>query len=120
MFNLENNLIKKLCSKCNKLNVRSIQARYCPDCHAKNMRNWRKTNPANDEQRKKSNCRSYTKMLVKRGTIIKGNCQICGDKNVHTHHLDYNNPRNVRWLCKLHHQELHNFIRQCSLWNIDL
>ena len=40
---------------------------------------------------------------LKRGTLMKGVCEVCGDPNVHAHHDDYDKPLEVRWLCPLHH-----------------
>ena len=35
-------------------------------------------------------------------------CVICGDKNVHAHHKNYNKPLDVIWLCPLHHSRSHH------------
>lgn len=101
---------KNTCSKCNNLieGTRLNQA-YCKSCHASYMRDNRpKHNELTDEEKLKSNCRSYTNTLVKRGKIIKKPCMVCGDTNVQAHHLNYNYPRIVDWLCRAHHLELHN------------
>lgn len=42
------------------------------------------------------------------GRIVKKPCEVCGEIRVHAHHDDYNKPRNVRWLCQLHHEEVHH------------
>lgn len=44
---------------------------------------------------------------LKRGFLIKGTCEVCGDNNSFAHHDDYLKPLKVRWLCKTHHQEWH-------------
>jgi len=75
--------------------------------HRSYMRAWRKDNPLTSEQRFKDNARSYTHVYVKRGKIAKKACNICGELDVQAHHLDYNNPLNILWLCPLHHKLIH-------------
>ena len=95
--------------KCGK--VRDRNGRYCKSCHNEYMREWRKTNKISEEQRKRSNCRSYSRVYMLRGKLIKENCEICGEEIVERHHDDYSKPLSVRWLCKNHHQEITNYNR---------
>ena len=44
---------------------------------------------------------------VRDGRIIKGSCEVCGEKKTHGHHTDYNKPLEVMWLCKKHHDKWH-------------
>lgn len=40
-------------------------------------------------------------------------CEICGKTDgIEKHHEDYNNPLNVRFLCKTHHRDIHKIIRK--------
>lgn len=54
----------------------------------------------------------YAKNLVhyhlRKGTLIRGVCEVCGDKKTHAHHTDYDKPLEVRWLCLIHHSHEHN------------
>jgi hypothetical protein len=43
---------------------------------------------------------------VKTGRLAKGACCICGDE-AEAHHDDYNQPLQVRWLCRRHHVQTH-------------
>ncbi len=96
---------QRFCSKCkDELNTK---ARYCRLCKAKYMREWRKTHKITEEQRLKGIVRSKTKMLIKRGKLIKLPCEVCNENNVEAHHDDYSNYRNVRWLCVKHHKQHH-------------
>lgn len=113
-------LKQSICTDCSKPHDRKrrrkrkdgtysvVKQSKCADCHAAYMRknrvNYCDLNP---EQKKKSLCRSKTKMLVKRGTLKKQPCEVCGSESVEAHHDDYDDPRNVRWLCKPHHVDLH-------------
>ena len=44
---------------------------------------------------------------VRRGSLVKLPCKVCGDKKTHGHHEDYSKPLEVIWLCKTHHFEIH-------------
>ncbi len=92
--------------KCQCGEEKAPRARKCKACHATYMREWRKSHPLTTAQRRKDNCRSYTRMLVKRGHLVKEPCH-CGEAKVEAHHPDYDDPRSVVWLCRKHHREHH-------------
>lgn len=56
----------------------------------------------------KVNARVKLEYAVKTGRIKRFPCRECGDNNSEGHHLDYNQPYMVIWLCKFHHSEEHN------------
>lgn len=58
------------------------------------------------EQKRRANCRSYTKVLQSRGLLAKGACERCG-KPAENHHPDYENPRLFNRLCRDCHLEAH-------------
>lgn len=43
---------------------------------------------------------------LKEGKIIKGICEVCGNKKTHAHHDDYYLPLEIRWLCASHHRKI--------------
>ena len=45
---------------------------------------------------------------IRSGKLIKTSCQVCGNTKVTAHHDDYSKPLAVRWLCAVHHREIHN------------
>lgn len=99
--------VSKDCSKCG--NLRDVPSkRYCRKCANAHMREWRKNNPLSEFQRAKANTRSKTKVYVRRGKIKKLPCNICKTTiNVQAHHHDYNDFKNVEWLCSTCHREHH-------------
>jgi len=101
--------IIKLCSNCN--NEAKKGGRYCLQCHAEYMREWRKTHPLTPMQRFKDTSRSYAGVYKRRGKLIPKPCEVCGSENAQAHHDDYSKPVDVRWLCKDDHQEHHNKLR---------
>jgi hypothetical protein len=96
----------KLCSKCNKEKELGTK-RYCRECAASHMREWRKTHPMTEFQKFKANTRSKTKVYVKRGLIKKLPCEICNSLDVQAHHEDYHDAYNIHWLCASCHREHH-------------
>ena len=68
---------------------------------AEYRKRWRKDNP------EKHAAHQTVTNHVARGTLVRGECDVCGAKEVHAHHSDYSKPLNVRWLCPLHHKEVH-------------
>jgi hypothetical protein len=101
---------KTICSKCKKPleESRAGKQSYCKGCHAEYMRRTRpKHRDLPEDQRKKANARAYTKEYVKRGTLVKKSCEVCGDDKSEIHHPDYDKPLEVIWLCRKHHLEAH-------------
>jgi|SRR6516164_5624808 len=44
--------------------------------------------------------RRETKKLIRQGRLKPKPCEICGAPKADIQHLNYNNPRRVRWLCR--------------------
>jgi hypothetical protein len=44
---------------------------------------------------------------IRDGRMERQPCEICGAPDAQTHHDDYSKPLDVRWLCFVHHRELH-------------
>ena len=97
--------VKHRCSRCGALHSRTH--RYCADCHATYMRDWRKTHPPTVEQRRKDNCRSYAGVYLRRGKLVRQPCEECGSADAQMHHPDYAKPLLVKWLCRACHLHLH-------------
>jgi hypothetical protein len=45
---------------------------------------------------------------VRDGRLVRGPCEKCGAMETHGHHDDYSKPLEVRWLCRVHHEEHHH------------
>lgn len=80
-----------------------------------NDRYWRIRIRVIDTQKKlritrvaKIRCRQATNLMIANGSIVKTSCEKCGDENSQTHHLDYEDPEKVIFLCQKHHREWHN------------
>jgi hypothetical protein len=102
---------------------------YCKDWGIKNKerkrflwKRWAENNPNDLKTQRKKWAKKYYKnnpeMLKlrkkvwycrKTGKIKPGECSICGTINdIQGHHEDYLKPLDIIWLCRKHHQELHN------------
>ena len=61
---------------------------------------------------RRANLRKYTahfavqRALVS-GTLEKKGCEVWGRETIDAHHDRYDEPLNVRWLCRRHHVRLH-------------
>jgi len=90
----------------NRLYMQSRRTEYY---NPKRQSNYRKENPD------KNRAHALLNYHVKHGNIVKMPCQICGKEKVDGHHEDYSKPKEVIWLCRTHHREIHrkfNTIRQ--------
>ncbi len=44
---------------------------------------------------------------VRKGMVYKVPCVVCGESKVEAHHVDYDKPLDIIWLCSKHHRLLH-------------
>jgi hypothetical protein len=80
--------------------IQNYEIRYsyrCNECNKESVAKWRKKNPI----KHKAHRAVYT--ALRSGFIKKSPCEICGDKKVEAHHIDYEKPLDVIWYCKTHH-----------------
>ena len=104
--------MSKFCSSCRRPNDR--KGRYCADCHAAYMRDWRITNKLEGESRKRDTARSYANVYKKRGLIERKPCEICGERKSQMHHPDHELPTVVVWLCRPCHLAWHAHFREVA------
>lgn len=60
-----------------------------------------------DRHKPKILARLAVRNALRRGALIKGDCEVCGSDKTEGHHDDYDRPLDVRWLCRNHHREHH-------------
>lgn len=66
------------------------------------LREYRKRNP------EKNKARAMVNYHVRAGNMTKKPCEVCGATGrVEGHHDDYSKPLDVRWLCSVHHKQVH-------------
>lgn len=102
------------CSKCGQPHERAGQ-RYCADCHATYMREWRRTHSLNDEAKMRDNARSYAGTYKRRGKLDPEPCMCCGSPDAEMHHPDHERPLVVVWMCRACHLSWHAFWRDVVL-----
>ena len=66
----------------------------------------------NGKSRDKLEAHAAVRVALRKGTLRRGQCEVCGSFLVDAHHDDYAQPLLVRWLCRRHHQALHAEIRR--------
>ena len=121
----------KACTTCGKVKPltdfyrdRRIRSGYFTECKVCiRLRNvaWVKANPERNYDHQKSwhkkngdvvQCWGVIAYAIRQGRITKKPCVKCGTVNdIHAHHENYNEPHNITWLCRKHHVELHNRVR---------
>ena len=82
--------------------------------HAWRAKNRQKYNSYFDKYRqdplfrKKNIARCTLNRAIKRGSVVRGDCTIKKCTGfAEAHHPDYDKPLDVIWLCKKHHELLH-------------
>ena len=51
--------------------------------------------------------RRAVRTAIESGSMVRHPCFVCGGK-AEAHHVSYDLPLDVTWLCKTHHQEVHS------------
>jgi len=54
------------------------------------------------ETRRRSIARSYARVYLLRGRLVRQPCGVCGATPAQMHHRDYDQPLQIDWLCKVH------------------
>jgi len=60
------------------------------------------------EERKRERCYDAYRKALATGKLKRLPCRICGDKQSNGHHVDYDEPLEVDWLCDKHHALEHS------------
>lgn len=68
---------------------------------AEYQRNYHKIN------KKKVLARQAVSDAIKKGSMVRFPCCVCGNPKSEGHHEDYAKPLDVTWLCRKHHAEHH-------------
>lgn len=64
---------------------------------------WRKRN------KDKVRAHNAVSRAIRKGSLQRGCCFVCGALEVEAHHPDYSRLLDVVWLCRKHHAEVHRF-----------
>lgn len=64
---------------------------------------WRRANPL------KYTAHLAVQQALGAGRLERQACEVCGAETVDAHHDRYDEPLNVRWLCRSHHVRLHQY-----------
>lgn len=105
------------CKECTKLDVRTHysatrEQRYAYE-HSRFQKPERKASLRMYSERRKQTCpekrAAHTAVYsaIRNGSLIRKPCEVCGDTQSQGHHDDYSKPLDVRWLCFVHHREVH-------------
>lgn len=67
---------------------------------------WRQKNPL------KAKAHWTVQNALRFNKLSKQLCEKCGSNKVQAHHDDYSKPLEVRWLCAIHHKEVHHPLKK--------
>lgn len=103
---------KTRCKECVKIAVKKNRAenidRYREyDRLRGNRQSYEYVKSYRNANKKKYAAHNKVNNALRDGKIQKGCCEICGSKETHAHHDDYDKPMDVRWLCAVHHKQWH-------------
>ena len=83
--------------------------------HRATAREYERARYQNDAAfRERKKARNAVLIRISRGTLRRGECEVCGAENAQAHHEDYSRPLDVRWLCELHHRQHHGELGQLA------
>lgn len=88
------------CKSCKKIKDQIYTKKTLHESRKTQKAEWRKNFP----ERKYAHLQIY--YALKKGTISKQPCFMCGEK-AEAHHPDYSRPLDVVWLCLSHHRQAH-------------
>lgn len=97
---------KLICSGCGEYlePERIYKHRYCLACHAAWARaNRPEVGRLSKIEQKKIKTRDETKRLIRHKRIIKTPCVICQNEKIEIHHRNYDDPKDIVFLCRKHH-----------------
>lgn len=128
--------IKYRCARCGhdfseedmapKRDSNGLRYTYCRHCQSERMSKyylgnkdrlrqyksqWRREHPKRYVYQPYDEAASARRKLfhaVHTGKVEKEPCEVCGVGDTRGHHEDYSKPLEVRWLCPLHHVEVHH------------
>jgi hypothetical protein len=63
-----------------------------------------------EEDKRRYKCHYAVSQAIKKGELIRKNCEKCGNENSLAHHEDYDKPLMVNWLCQPCHKQRHKEI----------
>ena len=92
-----------------------IDQKYCSDKCYRNTPEYKKvayenTKKYRESNKDKSRARDVvSKSINREKSMIRGKCEVCGTAESDAHHVNYKDTRNVVFLCRTHHHELHSW-----------
>lgn len=84
---------------------------WCKDCRKQAAKDRYDARVIRDRRLKypqKTKARQLVNNNIRSGKMVRGSCFLCGEPKTDGHHLDYDYPDKVIWLCRKHHSEVHS------------
>ncbi len=99
----------KDCTKKDSTNRRNknLEAVREYDRNRGNRQGYEYTKDYRKKYPKKAAAHRKVNYELRKGSILKKPCEVCGAVKVVAHHDDYDRPLEIRWLCQAHHTQWH-------------
>ena len=98
-------------NRANPENCRALNIKYLATEKGKAARQ-RAQVTYRQKHKKKAQAHGIVAYALKRGTLIRQMCHICGSEESQAHHPDYDRPLDVVWLCQSHHKQAHALVER--------
>ena len=85
---------------------RAYEAEYAKDPANRERRNAQMRGYA-QQHKDRHTARRRLRSAIESGQVNRLPCEVCGTLETHGHHVAYDLPLAVTWLCQKHHQQLH-------------
>ncbi len=126
-FKINRSYLLSFCKRCFVIKYRPYKTAYRKEVRQKmtnddiiKLRNYNrnysrkyfKNRIVTDDIINKLKCRQRTSYLIRKGVLKRLPCEMCNDINSEAHHQDYNEPEQIKWLCRKCHLQLHNKLKK--------
>ena len=99
---------ERIASRCKTCNNKKSNARMMSLPVEKRRSLWREATKRTQERYpEKTLARLQVHEALRKGTLTRKDCEVCGEEKTQSHLYDYNKPLKIRWLCQLHHRMTH-------------
>lgn len=99
--------VRGKCRRCQDTGRKYAAKRKTLEERRKRANEMKRRKEKTPEGRMKKLAQKALHGAVKRGTVKRKPCEVCGSRDSQAHHDDYSKRFDVKWLCRRHHMARH-------------